>query len=75
MSDDRKGILGNWDATGTEIRDALQHAVQNALREHRRAGNSVVVWDRNQDRIVILRADQIDVPDEIPSVGEPLERS
>jgi hypothetical protein len=75
MSDDGKGILGNLDATGAEIRDALEHAVQNALREHKRAGNSVVVWDRDKDHIVILRADQIELTDESPAALEPVERT
>jgi hypothetical protein len=62
-------------ATVEQITDAFARGVRSTLREHKRAGHPIVVWDRDQDRIVILRADQIDVPDEIPGVGESLERS
>ncbi len=68
MRDDGKGILGDWDATGAEIRDALEVAVQEALREHKRSGRSVVVWDRETDQTVILGPDQIDVP------GDPIDK-
>lgn len=64
MREDGKGVLGDWDATGNEVRDALEVAVQNALREHKRAGRSVVVWDREKDEIVVLKPEEIDVPDE-----------
>ena len=64
MRDDGKGILGDWDATGDEIRDAMEVAVRNALREHKRAGHSVVVWDREKDEIVVLQPGQIEVPDD-----------
>jgi hypothetical protein len=64
MSDNGRGILGNWDATGAEIRDALVQAVENAVREHKRAGRPVIVWDRDRDEIVSLAPDQIVVNDE-----------
>lgn len=63
MTDNEKGILGRWDATGEQIRDVLQQAVNLALREHKQAGHSIVVWDRVEDRIVTLPADQIEIPD------------
>jgi hypothetical protein len=59
MPDDGRGILGNWDATGAEIRDALERAVGNAVREHQRAGLPVIVWDRERDAIVSLEPDEI----------------
>jgi hypothetical protein len=54
-------------ATDEQIRSAFARGVRAALREHKRAGRSVVVWDREKDHIVILRPDQIDVPDESDS--------
>jgi hypothetical protein len=51
-------------ATGEEITKVFARGVRAALREHKQAGRSVVIWDREKDRIVILRADQINVPDE-----------
>jgi hypothetical protein len=71
MRDDGKGILGNWDATGREVRDAMEVAVRKAILEHKRAGRSVVVWDRENDRIVTLSPEQIEVADE---PGEPAAR-
>ena len=64
MRDDGKGILGDWDATGAEIRDALDVAIQEALREHKRACQSVVVWDREKDEIVVIQPAQIEVPND-----------
>jgi predicted ABC-type ATPase len=71
MRDEGEGILGNWDATGSEIRDAMEVAVRKALLEHKRAGRSVVVWDRENDRIVELKAEQIDVEED---TSEPVAR-
>jgi hypothetical protein len=51
-------------ATPEQITEAFARGVRSALREHKRAGHPIVVWDREKDQIVILRADQIDVPDE-----------
>jgi hypothetical protein len=62
MSEDGKGILGDWDATGEEIRQAMGDAINAALREHKRAGHSVVVWE--DGRIVVVPPEEIVVPDE-----------
>jgi hypothetical protein len=64
MDDLRKGILRDWNAGAHEIRDVLEDAVREALREHKLAGRSVVVWDRRNDRIVNLPADQIELPED-----------
>lgn len=66
MSDPGKGILGDWDATGDQVRGALQRAVNLALREHKQAGNSIVVWDREEDRTVVVPPDQIVIEDGSP---------
>jgi 7-cyano-7-deazaguanine synthase in queuosine biosynthesis len=58
-------------ATVDQITEAFSRGVRSALREHKRAGHPVVVWDREQDRIVILRADQIEVPDESDTASNP----
>lgn len=69
MRDDSRGVLGDWDATGSEIRDALEIAVRKALLEHKRAGQSVVVWDRDNDQTIILKPDAIDVSEDPIDAG------
>jgi hypothetical protein len=46
---------------GTPIDQALRQGVRNALRRHKKLGNSIVVWRDGQ--IVHIPADQIQVPD------------
>ena len=70
MVNEGKGILGNWEATDAEIRDVIELAVRDAVLEHKKAGRSIVVWDSENDRIVILRADQILVSDD-PTPSQP----
>ena len=70
MDENGRGILGNWDATSEEIREALGHAISAALREHKRAGRSVVMWDREHDRIMIVPPDEIVIPDDAPANGD-----
>lgn len=64
MNDRGEGILGRWDATSGEIGQAMQHAVADALREHKRAGRSVVMWDREKRKVVEVPPEEIIVPDE-----------
>jgi hypothetical protein len=47
---------------GTPIDDALARGVADALRRHKKLGNSIVIWRDGQ--IVHVPADQIQVPDE-----------
>lgn len=62
---DGRGILGNWEATGEQIRRAMGHAIAKTLSEHKEAGRSVVMWDREHDRIVIVPPDEINVPEAV----------
>lgn len=62
--DQGRGILGRWEATGEELRDALEMAAHEALTEHKQASESVVVWDRENDRIVTLSPEEIEVSGE-----------
>ncbi len=64
MNENGRGILGNRDATGEEIRRAMEHAVFAALREHKRIGNPVAVWDWENDRVAIVPPEQIELPAE-----------
>jgi hypothetical protein len=48
-----------------ELVEAMNRGVRRALREHKRAGNPIVVWDRDTDTIVTLRPEEIpDCPEE-----------
>jgi hypothetical protein len=62
MSEDGRGILGNPDATGEEIRQAMGNAINAVLREHKRAGHSVVVWE--DGRTIVVPPEEIVVPEE-----------
>jgi hypothetical protein len=62
MSHDGKGILGNREATGEEIRQAMGHAIYAALREHKRVGIPAATW-RN-GRVVLVPPEAIVIPAE-----------
>jgi hypothetical protein len=51
-------ILG--DAAGVEA--AVQAAVRDALIQHKRAGNPIVVWE--DGRVVWIPAEEIEIPEE-----------
>jgi len=46
-----------------KIEAAVQAAVRDALIQHKRAGNPIVVWENNQ--VVWIPAEQIEIPDEL----------
>lgn len=57
---------------GAEMLAAMRRGVTEALREHKRIGNPVVVWDREADRVVEVPPGEIpcveaDTPDERPA--------
>ncbi len=51
-------------ATPEEMRLRMNLGVADALRDHKEAGNSIVVWDREHDRVVLVPPEQIVVPTE-----------
>ncbi len=51
-------------ATPEEINRTMARGVSQALQEHRCAGRSIVVWDREHDHAVIIPPEQIVLPDE-----------
>lgn len=65
MNDRGQGLLSDWDADDDEVAEAMGHAISDALREHRRAGVSIAVWDWDQDRVVIVPPEEIVVPDDV----------
>ena len=64
MADRHRKPLDLRSATDEEITETFARGVRAALLAHKKAGQSIVVWDRERDHIVILRPDQIDVPDD-----------
>jgi hypothetical protein len=51
-------------ATNDEIVEAMNRGVRKALREHKLAGNPIVVWDRDTNTILTVP------PEEIPEYPE-----
>ncbi len=49
-------------ANGETVNELLRTASREVLLDHKRAGQSVVVWDRENDRILTIPPEQI--PDE-----------
>jgi hypothetical protein len=71
MRNIRSGSVDLRDATAEEINEAMTRGAIDALREHKRAGNSVVVWDREKDCVVLVPPEEIIVPDEPAIETEP----
>ena len=65
-----EGILRHRDATAEEIRDSMNLGVMRALREHKRLGNPIVVWDYETKQVVTIPPEEIDVPDEVDESAE-----
>jgi len=70
MNGDGKGILGDWQATGEDIRQAWEKATIAAVEIHRRTGVPMACWDWENGRVVLIPADQVPVPDEVSIAGE-----
>jgi len=68
---DGKGILADREATDEQIADEMGHAISDALREHKRIGNPVAVWDWEQNRVVVIPPEEIIVPDDDPAFEQP----
>jgi hypothetical protein len=62
MNDPIHDELDPRTASSRDLERAMRRGGLKALRLHKRAGNPVVVWDRETDRIVLLPPDEI--PDE-----------
>jgi predicted ABC-type ATPase len=73
MDDRGRGILGNWDATSDEIAKAIGHAIREAVRDHRRAGNPIAVWDWDKNEVKIIPPEEIAIPDEVDVLDEAVE--
>jgi hypothetical protein len=64
MRDQGREELDLRTATGQEIEQAMTRGVKAALREHKRAGNPVAIWDRENDRVILVPPEEIVLPDE-----------
>ncbi len=63
---DRRETIDFELASGEEINRLIAQGVRRALAEHKRAGRSIVVWDRERDRIVTVPPEQIMIPEDGP---------
>jgi hypothetical protein len=63
---DRNG-LDLRTASGQEVNEAMAHGVFDALKRHKEAGRSVVVWE--DGRIVHVPPDEIVIPDNAEAVN------
>jgi hypothetical protein len=50
-------------AEGSEMIRLMRQGVAEALREHKRLGQSVAVWDRESRQIVHVRPEDIVIPE------------
>ena len=66
MFDSGRGVLADWDADDEAVADAMGFAIQDALREHRRRGVSIAVWDEEAGRVVIVPPEHINIPGDRP---------
>jgi hypothetical protein len=69
MIDRDQGVLGRPQVNAEDVRDAMGHAIADALRGHKGAGRSVVTWDREQDQVVVVPTESITIPEETVLVG------
>lgn len=68
MDNNGEGILGDRQATSEQIREAWEYAALAAMREHRTSGEPVVTWDWENNRVALIPADEIALPDGHPLV-------
>ena len=75
MNDLGKGILGDREATGEQIREAMGHAIDAALRAHKQARNPVAVWDWERQCVAWIPPEEIEVCDDFEeaSAESPIE--
>jgi hypothetical protein len=71
MDNEGRGILGDWQATGEEIRQAWERAAVAAMEEHRKTGVPVATWDWENGRVILIPADDLDIPNEHSLAGGP----
>jgi len=62
MRSDNQDRIDRAFAEGTPIDRAIEKAVEDALRQHKRAGNAIVEW-RN-GKMHWIKPEEIQVPDE-----------
>lgn len=54
MADDERGILGNPQATGEQIRMAWEQAALTAMQVHLKTNVPVATWDWENGQVVML---------------------
>jgi hypothetical protein len=64
MDDEDRGILGNLQATGDDVRQVWERAVLFAMKNHSKAGVPVASWDWDEGEVVLTPADDTPIPQE-----------
>ncbi len=59
MTDKTRTQIDLQTADGETVNELLRTASREVLLEHKRAGQSVVVWDRENDQILTIPPEQI----------------
>lgn len=73
MKDKGRGILGNIEnVTSDDIRQAMEAAIYDALRDHKRAGNPIAVWDWENECVKIIPPEEIVIPEDDSPNMDPL---
>ncbi len=63
MSHERPAVAVDRDGEIDEMIRLMGFGVRNALREHKRLGQSIVVWDRENQRVVEVPPEEIVIPE------------
>lgn len=63
MNPEESPVVADTLSPGQEMVRAMNIGVRRALREHKRLGQSIVVWDHENQKPVEVPAAEIDVPD------------
>lgn len=59
MNPEHPAVAVNRDEEIAELLRLMGLGVRNALRDHKRLGQSIVVWDRESQRVVEIPAEEI----------------
>lgn len=66
MRDEDRSDLDLRTATSEEINEVMTQGALDALKAHKQAGNSVVIWE--DDRVVLVPPEDIPAPEEAEAV-------
>jgi hypothetical protein len=70
MTDNGKGVVGEPEVTGEQIRQAWEYAAVAAMDSHRDSGVPVTTWDWENQRIVVIPAQDLPTYETHDLVGQ-----